>query len=218
MTSDARGPFPLRGALVRVPASGGSPQTIAFQYNPATLRRTLQPEMVGGEEQDRSQAVRFVGAPVQTIAMDVEIDATDRLNKDDSTAVRLGINPELAALELLVYPSSRDVNRTASLLASGTIEVAPLTADRTLLVWSQRRVLPVRLSRYSITEEAFDARLNPIRATVSLEMRVLNYTDLASTNPDYHLFMAYQQAMETIAGEALNKSPTSTTGVNVGTL
>ena len=77
MTTRARGPHTLQGAIV---ASGGQlpkPQVIAFQYNPATLRRSLQPELVGGEEGDRSQAVRFKGAPVQTIEVEIEIDAAE---------------------------------------------------------------------------------------------------------------------------------------------
>ena len=209
------GPYPLRGAISRVPANGGQPTTIAFQYNPETLRRTLHPEMVGGEDQDRSEAVRFTGPPVQTIAMDIEIDATDRLAQNDAIAVKYGIAPDLAILELLVYPDSRNVSRMTSLLNNGTIEVAPLTADRTLLIWGQQRVLPVRLTAYSISEEAFDALLNPIRATVSLEMRVLNYTDLAATNPDSHLFMAYQQELEAIAGKAQTVSGSTATGVNI---
>jgi hypothetical protein len=209
------GPYPLRGALVRLPAAGGPPQTLAFQYNPDTLRRSLQPEMVGGEDQDRSQAVRYTGPPVQTISMQVEIDATDLLEKGDPTAVSYGIAPALAALELLVYPTSQAVSRMTALLDKGTIEIAPLTADRILLVWSKQRVLPVRLTSYTITEEAFDAVLNPIRATVALDMRVLNYTDLAAANPDQHLFMAYQQGLEAIAPLAFAASAGSVTGVNL---
>ena len=218
MTGSARGPYPLRGALVRVPGDGGAHQAILFQYNPAMLRRTLQPEMVGGEDQDRSQAVRFIGPPVQTIAMDVEIDASDRLDRNESVAVQSGIAPDLAVLELLVYPTSRAVTRVNGLAASGSLEIAPLTADRTLLVWSKNRVLPVRLSRYTISEDGFDSRLNPIRATVSLEMRVLNYTDLAASNPDAHLFMAYQRGLETMAADALRVTPEGSTGINIGTI
>lgn len=213
MTTRSRGPRTVTGALVTVDALTQQPKAIAFQYNPATLQRTLQPQMVGGEEGDRSQAVRFTGAPVQMINVEIELDASDQLEIDDRTSVQLGIHPQLAALELLVYPRSTDVNQREQLLASGVLEVAPMTAPRTLFIWGARRVLPVRLMNYTITEDAFDAHLNPIRATVSLSMRVLNYSDLTSDNREYHQFMSYQQSMEAIVNLALT-APDQSLGVN----
>jgi hypothetical protein len=41
--------------------------------------------------------------------------------------------------------------------------------------------------------------LNPIRAKVSVGMRVLNYNDLSILNPGYHLFLAHQIVKETMA-------------------
>lgn len=213
-TTRARGPHILKGALVTVNPASATPQVIAFQYNPATLRRTLSPQMVGGEENDRSQAVRFTGAPVQTLSVDVDLDAADQLNKNEATAVQYGIYPQLSALELLVYPSISQINHNQTLLASGTLEVAPLAAPNTLFVWGAQRVLPVRLNRYSIIEELFDARLNPIGATVSLSMRVLNYSDLASNNPEYNQFVAYQRSLVTMAKSALSNA---TQGLGVHT-
>ena len=43
--------------------------------------------------------------------------------------------------------------------------------------------VPVRLTDFSITEEAFDTMLNPIRAKVSLGMRVLTVDDLGFAPP-----------------------------------
>jgi hypothetical protein len=43
-----------------------------------------------------------------------------------------------------------------------------MQAPLALFVWSQHRILPVRVTDFSITEEAFDPALNPIRAKVSL--------------------------------------------------
>ena len=53
-----------------------------------------------------------------------------------------------------------------------------MEAPLTLFVWSKSRIVPVRLTEFSVTEEAFDAELNPIRAKVSLGMRVLSVDDL----------------------------------------
>ena len=81
----------------------------------------------------------------------------------------------------------------------GRIEIAPMEAPLSLFVWSKNRVLPVRLTEFSITEEAFDVNLNPIRAKVSLGMRVLSSNDLPSTHKGASLFMAYHQQKERLA-------------------
>lgn len=201
-TTQARGPQVLKGALVSLDPFTSQPSVIAFTYNPETLKRGLQASMVGGEEGDRSQSVRYKGAPTETVDVEVEIDATDLLERGDPVATASGIYPQLAALELLVYPRSGDVSAQVTLLAQGTMEIAPLAAPLLLFIWGSRRVMPVRLNSYSITEEAFDGLLNPIRASVSLNLRVLNYSDLSSTNAGFHQFLAYQQAMEASAANA----------------
>ena len=216
-TTRARGPQVLKGALVTTSQTNPTPQVIAFQYNPATLRRNLQPQIVGGEENDRSQAVRFTGAPVQILTVDVDFDAADALNDNNSTAIQYGIYPQLSALELLVYPSLTQIQQNQTLLASGTLEVAPLTAPSTLFVWGSHRVLPVRLNSYSISEELFDARLNPIGVTVTLEMRVLNYSDLTSSNSEYGQFLAYQRSLVNASQSAISTS-TQSLGVNASQL
>ena len=202
MTSRARGPRTLKGAFVTVDAANPSPSVVSFYYNPSSLRRSLQPQQVGGEEGDRSEAVRFTGAPVQTITIDIEIDVTDQLQDGDPAATALGALPQLAALELLVYPSLAQVNQTQAQLANGVMEVSPLTAPRTLLVWGEKRVLPVRINSYEITEEIFDSRLNPIYVKVTIAMRVLTYSDLDGGNREYFEFMTYQQALTAMAAQA----------------
>jgi hypothetical protein len=202
MSSKARGPHVLNGAFVTVDAASASPQVIAFTYNPASLRRSLQPQQVGGEEGDRSEAVRFIGAPVQTITIEIEIDATDQLETGDPIARAYGALPQLSALELLVYPSLAQVNQVQAQLANGVMEVSPLTAPRTLFVWGDKRVLPVRLNSYEITEEIFDTRLNPIRVSATIAMRVLTYSDLDSGNKEYFEFMSYQQTLINLAAQA----------------
>ena len=66
-------------------------------------------------------------------------------------------------------------------------------------MWGAKRILPVRLTEFSITEEAYDTNLNPIRAKVSLGLKVLSYNDLNITNPGYHLFLSHQIIKETLA-------------------
>jgi|APLak6261658528_1056013.scaffolds.fasta_scaffold00017_7 hypothetical protein len=201
MSVFATSPRLLKGALVTVPMPIGSAQVIAFQYNPDTLNRTLQTQG-GGDGGERSEALRLKGAPAETLRLEVELDATDALERGDATAGSLGIHPQLAALELLIYPPSALVIANTALLASGTIEIVAPEAPMTLLVWGPMRVLPVRLTEFTIAEEMYDPNLNPIRAKVALGLRVLSYNDLGLTHPGYHLFLAHQATKESLASLA----------------
>src|SRR5204863_9960647 len=82
----------------------------------------------------------------------------------------------------------------------GTLEIAPMEGFLTLFIWSKTRIVPVRLTEFSITEEAFDAALNPIRAKVSLGMRVLSVDDLGFAHKGGSLYLVYQQQKERLAG------------------
>ena len=192
-------PRVMKGALVGIDVFNPLASVIIFQYNPETMTRSLQAQTLGGNEGDKTEALRLKGAPIETITLDVEIDATDQLEKGDGTAVSLGIYPQLSALEMLIYPKSAVVIANTVLMALGTIEVVPPVAPFTLFVWGPKRVLPVRITTFSITEEAYDVNLNPIRAKVSLGLRVLTYSDLSITHPGYYVFLAHQLVKETMA-------------------
>lgn len=195
MTTFPRSPRLLKGALVSFDLPNPKPAVIVFQYNPDTLSRTLEAQ-TGGEGAD---ALRIKGAPVETIKLDIELDATDQLEQG---AAATGLHPQLAALEVLIYPKSALVIANTALLNAGTIEILPPQAPFTLFIWGPKRVLPVRLTEFSITEEAYDPQLNPIRAKVSLGLRVLSYNDLPAAHPGYHLFLAHQIVKETMAAIA----------------
>jgi hypothetical protein len=193
-------PRTLRGALVGIDPFNPAASVVVFQYNPDTLQRTLQPQVAGGGEgDDRSEALRLKGPPIETIKLDIELDASDSLATGDGTAQGMGIYPQLSALEMLVYPKSSLVIANTVLLAVGTIEIIPPSAPLTIFVWGAKRAVPVKVAEFSITEEAYDAALNPIRAKVSLGLRVLSYADLPLTNPGYGLFLAHQVAKEAMA-------------------
>jgi hypothetical protein len=212
MSTSAISPLLIRGGIVLVdPDSGQVKRVIAMQYNPDTLSRTLQPQAVADDGHDRSQALRLKGPPIETIKLDAEIDATDQLEFPDQNpnAVELGIAPQLAALETLLYPASGQLIANNSLQAGGTLEILPLQAPLALFVWSKQRVVPVRITDCSITEEAFDTRLNPIRAKVSLSMRVLSIDDLGFSSKGGSLYMIYQQNKERLAQRATGGSLSS---------
>lgn len=192
-------PSVVKGAIVGIDVWNPVASVIVFQYNPASLSRSLQPQTTGGEGGDRSEALRLTGPPVETIKVDVEIDASDQLETGNATAVSMGIYPQLSALEMLVYPKSALVIANSALLALGTIEVVPPEAPFTLFIWGLKRVVPVRLTDFTITEQAHDVNLNPIRAQVSLGLRVLSYNDFSLTHPGYALFLAHQVVKEAMA-------------------
>jgi hypothetical protein len=203
MTAYPRAPRVIKGGLVLIdPKSSGVRRVITLQYNPDSLSRTLQVQAVGGEGPDRSEALRLRGPPIETIKLDAEIDATDQLEFPESpgnNAPRLGLHPELAALETMVYPSSAELIANNRMADSGSLEIAPTEAPLTLFVWSKNRIVPVRITDFSVTEEAFDPALNPIRVKVSLGMRVLNVNDVGFDHKGGNLFMAYQRQKERLA-------------------
>lgn len=202
MTTFPGSPRLIKGGIVLIdPESGTALRVIPLQYNPDTLSRSLQVKGVG-DSGDRSQALRLKGPPVETIKLDAEMDVIDQLEVADGTATEVGLHPQLAALEILVYPASGLLQANNSLAAAGTLEIAPMELPLTLFIWSKNRILPVRITDFSITEEAFDTALNPIRAKVSLGMRVLSVDDLGFSHKGGSLFMTYLQNKERLASRS----------------
>jgi hypothetical protein len=202
MTTFPNSPRLLKGGIVLIdPDSSAVQRIITLQYNPDTLSRTLQVQSVSADGGNRSEALRLKGPPVETIKLDAEIDATDQLEfpEQNPDAAQLGIHPQLAALETLVYPTSGQLQANNALAQAGTLEIVPMETPLTLFIWSKNRILPVRLTDFSITEEAFDPSLNPIRAKVSLGMRVLSVDDVGFSHKGGSLFMNYLQTKEQLA-------------------
>jgi hypothetical protein len=196
-------PFPLsprllKGAIVAIDPFNPLASVVVFQYNPETLTRNLEPQSAGAGASPAA-ARRLKGAPHETITAELIVDATDQLEKEDPVALRLGIYPQLSALEIAVFPKSSLVIANTALSLLGTIEVIPPEAPLTLFVWGAKRVVPVQIESLSITEEAYDVNLNPIRARVSVSLRILTYDDLSIINPGYAIYLANQVLRETMA-------------------
>jgi hypothetical protein len=194
-------PFLLKAGVVLLdPDTSQVTGIVNLQYNPETVTRSLQPQRIESSG-TRSEALRLTGPPIETIRFSAELDATDKLEfpDDNPDAAENGIQSQLAALETLIYPSSADVQANHDAAQSGTLEIAPAEAPLALLVWSVNRVVPVQLTNFSITEQAFDPKLNPIRASVDLEFRVLSVNDLGFDHKGASLFMAYHQQKERLA-------------------
>jgi hypothetical protein len=208
MPSDFPGsPRLLKGALVVFASQkrGPPPTVVAFQYNPEQLSRSLaqraappNPSSVGGARED---AFRVLGPPVETINLSVVLDAADGLEQPEQNvevAVN-GLHPALAALELLLYPPSTQVLMNRTLAKAGSVQISPADLPLTLLAWGKARVVPVRLTSFAVTEEAFDPKLDPIRAKVDLGMQVLTYMELKENTIGFDAYIAYQAQKEVLA-------------------
>jgi hypothetical protein len=186
---------PVRGGFVLVQPDTGQPlKTIPFQYNPDTLTRTLQPQGIGNEPGDRLEALRLKGPPHESLKFDAEFDATEAPEKYPD-----GLYPLLSALELSIYPSTAQLRNEDQLASGGQLEIAPVEAALTVLVLGPKRVVPVRITDFSIAEEAFDRALNPIRAKVSVGVRVLTVDDLGFRHKGGLLYMTYQDQKQRFA-------------------
>lgn len=201
MTTFTGSPHIIKGGLVLIsPETSAVERIITFQYNPDTLTRSFQVKSISSEGSNRSEAMRLTGPPVETLKLDAEIDAADQLEIADTITVQVGIQPQLAALETMIYPTSSQLLANNRLAQSGTLEIAPMETALTLFIWNKQRIVPVRVTELSVTEEAFDINLNPLRAKVSLGMRVLSVDDLGFSHKGGSLYMSYQQNKERLAG------------------
>lgn len=196
----------VKGGLVVLDATSGAvKRTIALQYNPDTLTRSFQVQGAGGDGGgDRAQPFRLKGPAIETIKLEAEVDATDALEHPDqnAAAVAFGVAPQLAALESLVNPTTADLLALNALSESGTLEILPPVAPLVLFIWSASRVVPVRVTEFSITEEAFDVTLNPMRAKVSLGLRVMSTDDLGFAARGGGVFINYLRTRESLADKA----------------
>ncbi|MEA2490143.1 MAG: hypothetical protein QOH21_1935 [Acidobacteriota bacterium] len=213
MSSFPHSPRVVHGGLVLLdPTTAAVLRVIALQYNPDTLTRSLQVQPIG--EGDKAEALRIKGPPVETIKLEADLDATDQLEFPDRNrgAVESGVQAQLAALETIVYPTTAQLQANNNLARQGTLELVPMEGPLVLFVWSRWRIVPVRITDFSITEEAFDARLNPIRARVSLGLRVLNVNDFGFDHKGGSLYLTYQRQKERFAAAAQG-AMTTTLGI-----
>jgi hypothetical protein len=203
MIGYSRSPRLVRGGLVLIdPVSGRPLRVITLQYNPDSLTRSFQVQAMA-ENAARSQALRLLGPPVETLKVEAELDAADQLEfpEQNKTTARLGIHPQLAVLEQLIYPTVAQLTAANALAALGTLEIAPAESPLTVFVWSASRIMPVRLTELTVAEEAFDPNLNPLRAKVSLGMRVLTVTDVGFDHRAGSLYLAHHRRKEELAAK-----------------
>jgi hypothetical protein len=187
---------------------GAQPTLIVFQFNPESMKRTLAhraipPPSDGKTGTPKEDLLRVAGPPVETINLTVEMHAADQLEQPDdeknAAVASDGLHPALAALELLMYPPAADTQKLDEQAQKGTAQVSLSELPLVLLVWGKSRVVPVKLTSFAISEDAFDTRLNPIAARVDLGMQVISSMEFTGKSIGADAFVTYQQAKETLA-------------------
>lgn len=181
-TGLTRSPKFDKGALVQLVngLTGVVPNVIPFQYNPEKLSHTLTPwnPFEVDQTQRGAQAPTVQPfEPKETFELTLEIDATDDLEDGGAVANEVGVADRLAAFKKLTLPSeglAGDLVASARALVGKAAEhaVRP-TVPVVLFVWGSGRILPVRVTSFSVEETLFSPSLHPIQATVSLGLEVL---------------------------------------------
>jgi hypothetical protein len=200
-------PQVLKGALVVYPTgrSSDDPRVVVFQYNPDQLRRTIAdrapPARQGDAGAARAEAMRVSGPPKETLTMTVVLDAMDQLAQPDQNpaVVQKGLLPALFLLETLLYPTPDSVRDGQRLAREGEAQNRPQQKPGVLAVWGKHRSAPVKITSFSITEEAFDRQLNPVRAKVELGMEVLADVDVEPDRVEAQAYAGYQRQKHNLA-------------------
>jgi hypothetical protein len=203
-SSFSNSPRFLKGALVVYESQqpGPPPRVIVFQYNPETMKRSLEKRAVeakgGSSQPSKEDLLRAAGPPAESITLQISLDAADQLAAPEQhqNAVDSGLYPVLSVMEMLLYPSTAKVQQIDAAAGQGEVQVSPADLPLVLLVWGKSRVVPVMLTSFAVNEEIFDVNLNPIRAKVDLSMKVLTYLELKKDTVGYDAYLSYQRRKE----------------------
>jgi hypothetical protein len=187
----------LRGAFVEFGLTI-PPLMVVFQFNPLQLTRsrTLSfaapaADTAGSAAPQRTirqfhgtfsdltdlREQQLVTVQEQSIGFDLRLDASDRLDEEDALTEDLGIAPQIATLELMVQPKSESLVGGALATLLGRPDGFSFTRSANppliLFVFGRKRVLPVNVNSMTITETEFSADLDPVRATVGVNLTVI---------------------------------------------
>lgn len=216
----------MKGALAVYPTHtpGAQPSAvIVFQFNPESMKRTLahrsQPTPADGKAgAAKEDLLRVAGPPVETIAMTVDMHASDQLEDPDinRSVAEAGLHPALAAMEMLMYPPSLAASQIEQKAAAGQVQVSPAELPLVLLIWGAARVVPVKLTSFVVSEEAYDTRLNPIAAKIELGLQVLTYMEFPDSSLGRDAFIAYQKSKERLAKLQIAGAATAVTNLLPG--
>lgn len=161
---------------------------------------TGKPTRAGVTHEQRNQLSQPFD-PQETFSLTLELDAADALEHPDLHPVArvAGVADRIAAMEMLCYPPGAgaiggllNVSVNVSISGGGIsakIEAAADVVERkevpiVLFFWGPGRIVPVRITSFSVEEQQYSPLLYPIRAKVSIGLRVLDENDLVNVEGD----------------------------------
>ncbi len=183
--------FLLRGAFVEYSGDflGPIPNLVVFQFNPEELSRTINiPATTAGSSGTAEADSGTTGSsPTESFTLTAKFSAADDLGKGGAVSAIprvFGIGPQIAALEKMVYPGgplSGLIGEAIDKIGGSSPSTEPADRDiprqslpRILFIWGYTRVLPVRIKSMTITEQKFDAFLNPVQVEIQIGLDVVN--------------------------------------------
>lgn len=196
----------LKGAFVEYGFSL-PPIAFSFQFNPETLTRgrTATYPAAGadgsggagcrdGSEAQQRSCLSQVTVTEETIGLTLQLDATDDLDAGEPLPRQFGLSPQLAALELMIYPKTEQFfGFPVGNLVGGNGQFGAAQAKHIpilLFIWGRKRVMPVVMTSLQITEQEYFPDLNPKRAQAVVQLKVLE-----GLNPPYAYSHAWRIAL-----------------------
>lgn len=194
-TNNPRSPKLLKGALIEFSKRFlySVPNVIVFQYNPETMTRKLEAWYAGGGD-NKQGGDEPVNAqphdPPETFDLTLEFDAADELENPLTKAVAIvsGVSRRIAALEMLLYPEEDargllvSAVQSVSAKMNNTVSFAkPVPRSKVpdlLFCWGPGRIVPVKLTGFSVEEQAYSPQLSPLRAKATVGMKILQPRNL----------------------------------------
>jgi len=197
----------LKGAFLNFGAGllGALPNIVVFQFNPTQVSRTpaIPRRPQACTNSGATSAKQQPCPPSESMSFTLRIDATDLLAQGNPIAAASGILPTLSALEMLMVPQgSLSLNLLSLSGSSGSHQSPPTSLPTVLFFWGPFRILPIAITSLSVTETEYDTLLNPVRADVSVNLDILQPSQLAGDTLGNAAYKYSQGVKETMA--ALN--------------
>jgi hypothetical protein len=198
----------LKGALVSFMSGAGLgtpplPNVIVFQFNPETITHAWTEAASPPPPSDakvRINPLAVTGVPGESFSFTLVLDSDEQIadgNVDpvgSTLATASGAYTRLAALELLQFPNlplasaligqvsaaSSAAGLGTSATDSSTQSVPVSQVPVVLFIWGPQRIVPVRVTAFSVTEKMFDMALNPTQAEAQITLTVLTPDELTA--------------------------------------
>ena len=139
--------------------------------------------------------------PSETFSLALELDAADALESPSShpVATIAGVADRISAMEMLCYPPGQsalggllNVSVSVSIGGAGASAGGSAAADAVpnpevpivLFFWGPGRIVPVRITSFSVEEQQYSPLLYPLRAKVTIGLKVLDAQHLQNIAGD----------------------------------